>query len=244
VRWVVTEWGSAYLHGTSTRERAISLIDLAHPDHRDALLAEAIDTGLLPAKQKLRSHAAYPDHEIQTLQLRDGRPVVVRPTHPSDSQLLKRLFHRLPPEDVYTRFFRQMKSLSTTMAEHMCGQSYDHQMAFVAVTGDAERERAVATASYFLMPETGLADAAYIVDPDYAGCGLGTALQGLLVDYARRQGIRGFHADVLAENASMLAVLRRADAEVTVSAADDGAVEVRQIFRSGVMDRPTNVANP
>jgi 4-hydroxybutyrate CoA-transferase len=37
VRYVVTEYGVAYLHGKSIRERAKSLIEIAHPKFRDAL---------------------------------------------------------------------------------------------------------------------------------------------------------------------------------------------------------------
>lgn len=37
VHWVVTEYGAANLHGKSLRERAKALIDIAHPEHREAL---------------------------------------------------------------------------------------------------------------------------------------------------------------------------------------------------------------
>ena len=144
--------------------------------------------------------------------------------------MVRRLFHRLPPEDVFTRFFRHLKSLTNAMAEHLCSSSYDAEMSFVAVTGDAENEQVVATAQYFLTPETGLADVAYMVDPDFCRCGLATAMQDVAVDYARRQGIGGFHADVLTENVAMLAVLKKADAEVTVGRPYQGSVEVVQLF--------------
>ncbi|MAT06190.1 MAG: propionyl-CoA--succinate CoA transferase [Acidimicrobiaceae bacterium] len=38
---IVTEWGVAELRGRSIRERTRALIEIAHPDHRDALTAEA-----------------------------------------------------------------------------------------------------------------------------------------------------------------------------------------------------------
>jgi 4-hydroxybutyrate CoA-transferase len=38
VRWVVTEHGAVNLHGRSLRERAIALVGLAAPQHRDALM--------------------------------------------------------------------------------------------------------------------------------------------------------------------------------------------------------------
>ena len=42
VHYVVTEYGVADLWGKSVRERALALIDIAHPDHRGALLAAAV----------------------------------------------------------------------------------------------------------------------------------------------------------------------------------------------------------
>src|SRR5579862_1875090 len=46
VRTVVTEWGVAELFGRSLRERAVALIEIAHPDHRDWLRSEARQLGL------------------------------------------------------------------------------------------------------------------------------------------------------------------------------------------------------
>ena len=87
-----------------------------------------------------------------------------------------------------------------------------------------------AEASYYVDASTGLADVGYMVDSEWKGVGLGSALQARAIEYARSRGVRGFTADVLRENAAMLKVLRRADAEVTVSPGD-GAWEVVQRFR-------------
>ena len=43
VHFVVTEYGVAEIHGRSLRERARALIDIAHPDHREALEREAAE---------------------------------------------------------------------------------------------------------------------------------------------------------------------------------------------------------
>jgi len=37
VHWVVTEFGAVDLHGKNLRQRAMALISIAHPDHREAL---------------------------------------------------------------------------------------------------------------------------------------------------------------------------------------------------------------
>ncbi len=46
-RIIVTEWGVADLYGRSLRERAVALISIAHPDHRDELLAAAARSHLI-----------------------------------------------------------------------------------------------------------------------------------------------------------------------------------------------------
>jgi acyl-CoA hydrolase len=37
IRYVVTEYGTAYLHGKTIRQRAQALIDIAHPRFREEL---------------------------------------------------------------------------------------------------------------------------------------------------------------------------------------------------------------
>jgi 4-hydroxybutyrate CoA-transferase len=52
VHHVVTEYGAVYLHGVGLRERARALIDIAHPDDRDALERAATERfGRLPARR-------------------------------------------------------------------------------------------------------------------------------------------------------------------------------------------------
>ena len=41
VHYIVTEYGVAYLHGKSLRERALALISIAHPKFREELLRKA-----------------------------------------------------------------------------------------------------------------------------------------------------------------------------------------------------------
>lgn len=47
VRYVVTEYGIAYLHGKNVRERAMALISIAHPKFRPWLIEEAKKRGII-----------------------------------------------------------------------------------------------------------------------------------------------------------------------------------------------------
>jgi acyl-CoA hydrolase/RimJ/RimL family protein N-acetyltransferase len=229
VRWVITEYGTAYLFGRSLAERAVALIEIAHPDARKSLLDAAIGRGLVGPRQQLRSRSAYPVAEVRDVQLRDGREVCVRPTRTSDSGAMQELFHRLPEQDVESRFLQKLRSLTDTVAQYLCSVDYEQEMAFAAVVGPSERERIVAASSYYLSPATGLAEVAYMVDPEWQGAGLGGLLHARMLEYAREHGVRGFRADVLMGNSRMMRVFERAGHRMSVRTSA-GIEEVTMLF--------------
>jgi acyl-CoA hydrolase/GNAT superfamily N-acetyltransferase len=231
VHWVITEYGTAYLFGRSLAERAVALVDIAHPNDRAGLLEAAVDLRLLLPGQRMRSRSAYPVAEERDAVLRDGRTVRVRPTRTSDSGAMQELFYRLPEEDVQTRFFHNLSSLTDAAAQHLCSVDYEQEMAFAAVVGRAEHEQIVGASCYYLKPATGLADVAYMVDPDWQGVGLAGVLQTRTTEYARAHGVSGFTADVLARNGAMLRVFRRGDYEMTTKV-DEDMYEITMLFRS------------
>jgi RimJ/RimL family protein N-acetyltransferase len=132
------------------------------------------------------------------------------------------LFYRLPPKDIFTRFFINLASLSEETAHHMCSVDYENEMAFAAVVGeDWETERIVGTGAYYVDPSRNLADVAFMVDPEWQGCGLGGALQDVMIDYAKAKGLRGFTADVLKRNVGMIKVFERSGCKVSKHLEED-----------------------
>jgi acyl-CoA hydrolase len=228
VHWVVTEYGVAYLFGRSLSERAVDLIEIAHPDDRADLYAAARDLDLIGPRQMLRRRAAYPVAEERDVRLRDGREVLIRPTRTRDFRGLQQLFYRMPREDVQKRFFRVLTELSDDDAQKLCSVDYERDMAFAAVVGPPEHERIVATSCYFA-GAGGLAEVAYIVDPDWQRAGLGTRLHERMVEYARERNVRGFAAEVLMDNRAMIRVLQHGDHDTRVTTSD-GVYNVRMLF--------------
>jgi acyl-CoA hydrolase/GNAT superfamily N-acetyltransferase len=229
VHWVITEYGTAYLFGRSLPERAVALIEIAHPDVRSELLEAAIERGLVPPGQQLRSRTAYPVAQVRDVRLRDGRHVCLRPTRTSDTRAMQDLFYRLSEEDRETRFLHKLSSLTDTAAQHLCSVDYEEEMAFAAVVGPSEHERIVAASCYYLSPATGLAEVAYMVDPDWQGAGLGGMLHAGLVDYAREHGARGLTADVLLGNSRMMRVFKSGDYSLRIQT-EGGVQEVTMRF--------------
>jgi len=229
VHYVVTEYGIAYLFGKSIRERATALIELAHPQFRAELFAQAQAMGYLSAEQTLHNLHAYPVEEEQTITLKDGRSVMLRPTKSTDADGIRDLFHHLTEEDVYTRFFRHVRGLSEAEVQPLCNVNYESEVAFVATAGSREESYFVGQSCYFVNPTSNLADTAFMVHPEWQGNGLGEALQTCMAKHAAKRGLRGFVADILPGNQRMLRLARSGSQNIKVVRRDD-SIQVTMLF--------------
>ncbi len=229
VHYVITEYGIAYLFGKSIRERALSLIEIAHPSFRSWLLDEARRLGYVRSDQALKSKVAYPAEEEREVVLKNGEKVLIRPSRASDVQGLQNIFYNLTPNDIYTRFFTCLKSLTVSKAEHLCNVDYKNEMAFMAVAGEREKDFIVGSSCYYVDPSTNLADVAYMILPEWQGVGLGTAMQQRMIEYAKSNNLRGFKADIMANNVKMLRLTRGGFTDVSTSKSG-GDYEVTMLF--------------
>jgi acyl-CoA hydrolase/L-amino acid N-acyltransferase YncA len=229
VHYVITEFGIAYLFGKSIRERAVALIEVAHPKFRAELFAQAQTLGYLPADQTLKNMRAYPVEEELQLALKDQRSVLVRPAASSDGEAIRQLFHQLPDRDVYTRFFRKVRGLSNMDVQRLCNVNFENEVAFVATSGSRENPQIVAQSCYFIDPTTNLGETAFMVHPAWQGCGLGSALQRRMMAHASARGVRGFVAEILATNDNMIRLARSASSSVTVEN-EGSTVRVTMLF--------------
>jgi len=85
VHYVVTEYGVAYLHGKSLRERAVALIQIAHPKFREELLAAAKEMKYL-FEDQIIPETVYPVEMEHTEKFGDLE-LFFRPIRPSDERL-------------------------------------------------------------------------------------------------------------------------------------------------------------
>jgi RimJ/RimL family protein N-acetyltransferase len=235
VHYIVTECGAAYLFGKSIREKALALIEVAHPSFRPWLLEEARRLGYLRPDQDLKCKSdgtlecRYPQNEDKEVLLKDQTRIVVRPAKASDVTGLQDLFYKLPPEDVYTRFFRHLKQFPMSEAEYFCNVDYEKEMAFIAAVGDHDQEQIIGSSFYVVDPSTNMAEVAYMILHEWQGRGVGKLLQERMSAYAVSKGIRGFKADILCENAAMIRMTRKCGSRVT-RRLDGDVYEVEMFF--------------
>lgn len=229
VHYVITEYGMAYLFGKSIRERAVSLILIAHPASRQALLDQAVELGYLAEGMALRNLQAYAVEEEHHVDLKDKRKVLLRPAGAVDGDEIRHLFHQLSERDVYTRFFRSIRGLSISDAQRLCNLNFETEMGLVAVTGTREHPMIVGHGMYVVDPSTNLAETAFIVHPDWQGVGLGSQLQRHMVTHAMASGVRGFVAEILSTNDKMIKLARSSAASVQVED-NGGSLRVTTLF--------------
>ncbi len=206
-RYVVTEYGVASLFGKSIRERALSLIEVAHPDHREALFKQAKEEGYLYPDQIYRSIAAnYPAHIETVKTFKDGLELKIRPIRASDEDMMRRLFYKFSDRSKYYRYFTSIRVMPHENMQKYLSVDYDKIMSVVAVQYHGNIERIVAEARYAAYPNGETYEMAFLVDEDFHGRGIATYLAEFLIMTARGRGIKKLSALVLSQNIKMLKV--------------------------------------
>jgi acyl-CoA hydrolase/GNAT superfamily N-acetyltransferase len=216
--YVVTEYGVAYLNGRSIRERAMSLISIAHPDFRSELLYAAKRRRLVYANQIMPPRTRpYPAAYETTVKLRTGEEVLVRPIRPDDEPAMKEMFYSFSEQTVYLRYHGVLKSMPHNKLQVFCNIDYDTEMALVAIVGPPGHEEVVGVSRYMTDPAHDRAEMAFVVRDDWQRKGLGTTLFNRLIEIAQKHGINRFSADVLIENSGMLKIFHRSGLVINTS---------------------------
>lgn len=210
IHYVVTEYGIAYLHGRNIRERAMELIAIAHPQFRPWLIEKAKDLSLIYRDQAFVAGEGgeYPEHLETYRTTRTGLELFLRPMKISDEPLLKDFFHYFSDQSIYRRFFTPRKDAPHEFLQRLVIVDYSQAMAIVATVEHEGREAIIGVGRYFIDKATHTGDLAFAVRDDYQGQGLGKELLSYIVYVAKRQGLLGFTAEVLAENRPMMEVFK------------------------------------
>jgi len=208
---VVTEYGITSLKGRTIRERAFALIDIAHPDDRSELVRLAKEAHILYPGQVYfeESGRLYPDHLTHLKTFNEDTPVRFRAIKPSDVDEMRRFFYRLPDESKYLRYFAPIDAMPHEEMQEYVTVDHSHIISIVALIGDPQDENIIAEARYIRWPDRSFADIAFAVDEKYRKLGIGSYLFQMLMDIAKKNGLEGFNATVLADNVPMMKVFQK-----------------------------------
>jgi len=209
VSYVVSEFGVVNLFGKNMEERAMAMISLAHPDHREILFIQAKEKRLIDRQRTLKDSlfGIYPQRMEETRRY-DGRKVVYRPAKPTDNRMIQEHFYQMDNKDVEMRFFNLRRHFYKDEMEDMSQVDYVKNMSIVAVTGEVGFERIVGLGGYFLEHGT-TAEVAFSVTKDWQGKGIGSVILLKLAEAARENGITTLSAYTLPGNRGMIKLFKR-----------------------------------
>jgi len=222
VHYVATEYGLAHLRGKTLANRALELINVAHPDHRAKLLDEAVKLGYLPEDQSRRPYTGKPyPREFEFTEVFAGSRLFIRPLKPTDEDMMKDLFYSFSEKTLQQRFMstRMIQPRFERMSQ--VNVDYDTTMAFGMFRGTDEKMEMVAMCSYEYEVKTSTAEVSFAVKDNWQGKGLGTYMLDLLIKVGKSRNIKTFTAEVLATNVGMLNLFYRTGLDVNAKLEED-----------------------
>jgi acyl-CoA hydrolase/GNAT superfamily N-acetyltransferase len=203
VHHVVTEYGVASLYGRSIRERVARLVEIAHPDHREALLAGAHGRGWLPKFFTMPGAAKVVDDvESAWVEFQKTR-LFLRPLHPSDMRALQEFFYSHDEETVRLRYGYLRDKMTGESAFKLAAVDQTRDLALGVFAEQHGREELRAIGRYYLDGNGKSAEVAFVVHEGSRQMGIAGYLLGELAVVAKKRGISEFWASVLPDNRPM-----------------------------------------
>lgn len=161
--------------------------------------------------------------------LDDGSPVTIRAARPDDKDRIVTAFRALGPRSIYARFFYPKLELSEQELRQLTEIDYVSAVVLLATIGAPQQETLIGLGRY--VASGGSAELAFVIADDYVGRGIAGRLLHHLTHIARQNGMAKFEADVLEDNAAMLAVFRDSGLPMTTTNAD-GITHVTLVLRN------------
>ena len=148
--------------------------------------------------------------------LEDGTRIFVRPVRPEDESLYERFFPRVSKDDMRLRFFGPVKDTGHAFIARLTQIDYGRAMALLAI--DEVYGELMGVVRLHCDPDHQTGEYAILLRSDLKGRGLGWSLMEIIIDYARKDGLKRIRGDVLRENTVMLNMCKKLGFDIQ----DDG----------------------
>jgi len=174
----------------------------------------------------------YPEEYAQTLTLRDGTQMVVRPIRPEDRQIEREFVHGLSAESKYFRFMSPLGELSDVALNRFTQIDYDREMALIAVVRENGQETEIGVARYVVFSDGVRCEFAVAVADAWQRHGVASTLVRKLAEIARARGLRTMEGLVLASNHKMMCLINKLGLRVEPEPGDASMKRVTMDLRA------------
>lgn len=159
----------------------------------------------------------YPSQWERRVEPKQHETLLIRPLRPEDEPALLDMLKHVTKNDLRTRFFSTIREFTHEFVARLTQLDYARSMAFAACD---ESHNILGVARFHSDSVYESAEYAILVRSDLKGKGIGWALMQTLIEYARSEGLRSLHGQVLRENSTMLEMCRELGFEQTADPSD------------------------
>lgn len=229
IHYIVTEYGIAYINGKNLRERALSIIAIAHPDFRPWLLEEAgklgvVEDGLVGVPG---GKGWYPAHLETRRTTRGGDRLILRPARAADAEQVRVFFESFQDRSVRGRMVGSSEEGDGDV--WLNGLDYMNETVILAMEGPRPGATVLGMGKYRVLEHDHGAEVLLAVREEYRNRGIGTEIIQYLGLLARKEGLLYISAEALIENKPVLHLLDKCglDTERNLGA---GVYELKAYF--------------
>ncbi len=211
VEYVVTEFGIAYLHGATLRERVLDMIELAHPIFRKQLFEDAKKFGYIYDDQTFHDvsqHLLYPLDQEEYFVTKHGLELRIRPILSSDEDKLRFFFYSLSEKTKFSRYFSAIRALPHKLAQNESNIDYSNDMGVAAFFGPISTEKIVGTAHFYKLRDGKTAEISLLVSDKYRNQGLARYFLRYLTRCACDRGVEHFVSETMLGNKAAIHLLK------------------------------------
>lgn len=175
--------------------------------NRDGVMAVDVQCNL--GEPAYHAIMPYPEDLRETVTLKDGRAVELRPIRGEDAPALLKFHSRLSEDSIRFRYFHNKADLSKRDLSLLTQINYDRQMAFVAEECLPTGERDILGVSrVWTDPDNIRTEFSILIRDDLQGLGLGRLLMQKLIRYCKSVGTLEMMGKIMVENHPMRGLMK------------------------------------
>ena len=192
-------------------------------------------TSTTPLAGQVNAPGAYPTHLIETVRLRDGKPLAIRPIHRDDFQLELDFVRGLSARSAYQRLLSPRRPRLREIRRWV-EIDYRRELALIATATVDGQVRQIGVARYAPEPDGSSCDFGIVVADEWQGRGVGEALLRALVCAAAAALVPELTGLTLATNQPMRDLARKVGFSVHRDPHDGTVVLLRMPLRDAAQD--------